>query len=43
MKKAKQKKETSSKRKSKRNTFSKKLANELKEVIIETITEQIIK
>ncbi len=43
MKKIKQKKETSGKRKSKRNAFSKKLANELKEVLIEAITEQIIK
>ena len=41
MKKAKQKKESMTKSKNKKNVFSKKLANELKEVLIETITAQV--
>ena len=42
MRKGKQKKQTTKSKKSKRNTFSKKLANELIEVITENITAKVI-
>ena len=42
MKKGKQKKQVIKSTKNKRNTFSKKLANELREVLIEAITAKIV-